>query len=172
VPSVGLCLSDKVEADTFAPAVDEFAGYRPGCQADRSLDKLAAAEGSRLKVPARSTTQRCTKVQRTEYPVSQCLLTAGELIDLDGSDPGLEVGVYADHASTSRSIAQEADDLDDVAFLGKLVTAVLVELVDHIRVLQGEPNAVVAPRFRHNSTMAGWWRPIPFASSSTRKLCG
>jgi hypothetical protein len=51
--------------------------------------------------------------------VSQRLLTAGELVDLDGSDPGLEVRVDAGHARTSRSIAQEADDLDDVSFVGE-----------------------------------------------------
>ena len=56
------------------------------------------------------------------------LLSSAELINLDGSDPGLEleVGVNAGHASPSRAVAQEADDLDDLAYLGKLLAAVLV----------------------------------------------
>ena len=87
------------------------------------------------------------------------LLNAAELVDLDGSDPGLgvEVGVNAGHASPSRAVAQEADDFDDLAYLGKLLAEVFVELVDRIRVLQGEPHGVVAPRLGHKSTMAGWW---------------
>ena len=48
---------------------------------------------------------------------------AAELTDLDGSDPGLKVGVNAGHASTSRAVAQEADDFDDVAYLGKILAA-------------------------------------------------
>ena len=87
---------------------------------------------------------------------SDHLLTAADLTDLDGSDPGLEDGVDAGHSSTSRAVAQEADDLDDVAYLGKLRAAVFVELVDRIRVLQGEPHAVVVACVDHNSTMAGW----------------
>ena len=84
------------------------------------------------------------------------LLDAAELIDLDGPDPGLEVGVDAGHASTSRAVAQEANDFDDLANLGKLLAEVFVELVDRIRVLQGEPHAVIAACLGHNSTMAGW----------------
>ena len=88
--------------------------------------------------------------------VSDRLLDAAELIDLDGSDPWFVVGVDAGHASTSRAeIAQEADDLDDLAHLGKFVAAVFVELVDRIRVRQGEPHAVIAPLLGHHSTMAG-----------------
>ena len=52
-------------------------------------------------------------------------------------------------------VAQEADDFDDLAYLGKLLAAVFVELVDRIRVRQGEPHAVIAPRLGHHSTMAG-----------------
>ena len=88
--------------------------------------------------------------------MSERLLTAAELIDLVGSDPGLEEGVDACHASTSRAVAQEADDFDDLVYLGKLRAAVFVELVDRIRVLQGEPHAVVVACVDHNSTMAGW----------------
>ena len=85
-------------------------------------------------------------------------LTAAELVDLDGSDPGLkvDVGLDAGDASTSRAVAQEADDFDDLAYLGRLVAGVFVELVDRIRVLQGEPHVVVARRLGHKSTMAGW----------------
>ena len=85
--------------------------------------------------------------------MTERLLTAAELIDLDGSDPGLAAAFNAGHASTSRPVAQEADDIDDFAHLGKLLSCELVELIDRTRVLQGEPHAVVAP---HNSTMAGW----------------
>jgi hypothetical protein len=85
--------------------------------------------------------------------VTERLSTSPELIDLDGSDPGLEVDVDAGHASTGRAVAQEADDLDDLAYLGKLLTGVLVELVDRVRALQGEPYGEIA---LHNLTMAGW----------------
>jgi hypothetical protein len=81
---------------------------------------------------------------------------AAELTDLGGSDPGVEHGVNAGHASTSRAFAQEADDFDHLAYVGKLHPRVLVELVDRIRVLQGEPHGVIAPRLGHKSTMAGW----------------
>jgi hypothetical protein len=100
--------------------------------------------------------------------VTERLLTAAALIDdLGGADPGfvlgvstiggnnLEVDIDAGHASTSRAVAQEADDFDDLAYLGKLLAAVFVELVDRIRVLQGEPHGVVGPRRGHNWTMAG-----------------
>ncbi len=88
--------------------------------------------------------------------VSDLLLDAAELINLDGSDPWLVAGVDAGHASTSRAeVAQEADDFDDLAYLGKLLATVFVELVDRIRVLQGEPHAVIAPLLGHHSTMAG-----------------
>ena len=57
------------------------------------------------------------------------LLTAAELIDLDGSDSGsLEVGADAGHASTSRAVAQEADDFDDLAHLGKLLASATTPL--------------------------------------------
>ena len=59
---------------------------------------------------------------------------------------GWKTGVNADHASTSRAFAQEADDFDDLAYVGKLLPRVLVELVDRIRVPQGEPHGVVARR--------------------------
>ena len=81
------------------------------------------------------------------------LLTAAELIDLDGFDLGLEGGVDSGYASTSRAVAQEADDFDDLAHLGKILATVFVELVDRIRVLQGEPHAVIARRLSHRSTM-------------------
>jgi excisionase family DNA binding protein len=87
---------------------------------------------------------RVVRFRESEVPTA-----AAELIDLDSSDPGLEVGVYAGHASTSRAVAQETDDLDDVAFVGELLASVLVELVDRIRVLQGEPHALIAPRVGH-----------------------
>lgn len=102
--------------------------------------------------------------------MTERLLTAAALIDdLGGSDPGfvpgvstiggnnLEVDIDAGHASTSRAVAQEADDFDDLAYLGKLLAAVLVELIDRIRVLQGEPHGVVVTRRGHNGTMAGRW---------------
>ena len=90
--------------------------------------------------------------------MSERLLDATELVDLDGSDPalGVEVGVNAGHASPSRAVAQEADDFDDLAYLGRLVAGVFVELVDRLRVLQGEPHGVIALRLDHNLTMAGW----------------
>jgi hypothetical protein len=55
---------------------------------------------------------------------------AAELTDLGGSDPGLEEGVNAGHASTSRAFAQKTDDSDDLAYLGKLHSRVLVEHED------------------------------------------
>ena len=71
----------------------------------------------------------------------------GLLIDLGRSDRGVEEVVNAGHASTSRAtVAQEAHDFDYLAFLGKPHAGVLVEVVDRIRVLQGESHAVVAPR--------------------------
>jgi hypothetical protein len=89
--------------------------------------------------------------------VTERLRIAAELVDLGGSDPGVEVGVDAGHASASRAVAQEADDFDDLAYLRKLLAAVLVELIDGIRVLQGEPHGVVVTRRGHNWTMAGRW---------------
>ena len=54
--------------------------------------------------------------------MTERLLTTAELTDLDGSDdPGLEVGVNAGHASANLTFAQEADDIDDLAYLGKLL---------------------------------------------------
>ena len=90
--------------------------------------------------------------------------TAAELVDLDGSDPGSFAGVDAAHASTSRAlVAQEADDFEDLPYLGKLLAAVFVELVDRVRVLQGEPHAVNNPLASVTlSTMAGrGFRPGP-----------
>src|SRR5687767_11059404 len=81
----------------------------PPCR--RSQRHTEAARGG---AHLRLVLERRRRTWRRRYPVSRRLLTAVGLIDLDGSDPGLEVGVYADHASTSRSVAPEADDLDDV----------------------------------------------------------
>ena len=80
-------------------------------------------------------------------------LTAAELADLDGHDPGLGlvVVVNASHSGTSRAVAQKADDFDDLAYLGKIHAGVLVELVNRVRVLHREPDVVVT---RHTSTMA------------------
>ena len=79
--------------------------------------------------------------------------TTAELGDLDGHDPGLGlvVVVNASHSSTSRAVAQEADDFDDLAYFGKIHAGVLVELVNRVRVLHREPDVVVT---RHASTMA------------------
>ena len=89
--------------------------------------------------------------------MSERLVTAAELADLDGGDPGLETSVDADDASTTRAeVAQEADDIDDLADLRKRLAAVLVELVNRLRVLHREANGVIAPRVGHQSTMAGW----------------
>ena len=79
--------------------------------------------------------------------------TAAELGDFDGHDPGLGhvVLVNPSHSRTSRAVAQEADDFDGLAYLGKIPAGVLVELVDRVRVLHGEPDVVVT---RHASTMA------------------
>jgi len=68
-----------------------------------------------------------------------------ELTDLGSHDPGRDAGPNLGHTSTSRTVAQEADDFDGLAYIGKILTGVLVELVDRIRVLQGERNAVEAP---------------------------
>jgi hypothetical protein len=83
-------------------------------------------------------------------------LTAAELADLDGCDPGLEARVDAGDASTTRAeVAQEADDVDDLSYLRERLAAVFVELVNRLQVLQGEAHAVIAPRLGHKSTMAG-----------------
>jgi hypothetical protein len=88
--------------------------------------------------------------------MSAHLLDAAKLIDLGGSDPGLEAGIDAGHTSTSRAeVAQEANDVNYLAYLRKPVAAVFVELVNGLRVRQGKPNAVITPRLGHGSTIAG-----------------
>jgi len=88
--------------------------------------------------------------------VSERLLTSAELIDLHGSDSGLNSGIDAGHESTCRAkVAQEAHDVDDLADLRKPLAAVFVEVIDRTRTLQGESHAVVAPCIGHNWTMAG-----------------
>jgi hypothetical protein len=96
-----------------------------------------------------------TKIQPNASRRARPLLAAAELIDLNGGDPGLKVGVNARHACTSRAVAQEADHIDYLTYRGKLLAAVLVELVDGIRVLQGEPHAVIAPRLDHQRRYPG-----------------
>ena len=88
--------------------------------------------------------------------MSERILTAAELMDLDGGDPGLEAAIDVRHASMSwAEVAQEADDVDDLADLGKLLPAVFVELVDGPRRHQGEPHSVISARLGHSLTMAG-----------------
>src|SRR5262249_31180090 len=98
--------------------------------------------------------------------VTDRLLTAAELIDLNGGDPGLKVSVNGSYACASRAVAQEANHIDYLTYRRKLLAAVFVELVDRIRVLQREPHAVIAPRLGHEHLAAAELLGRPLLSAT------
>jgi hypothetical protein len=86
--------------------------------------------------------------------VSERLPAASALFDLGGRDP-LRDGVRVDvgYASANHAATEEADDLDDVAHLGKMLRIVLVEAVDRMRrIARDERDA--EGLHRHDRTMA------------------
>ena len=77
------------------------------------------------------------KNQRLSEHLPKFLTSA--LVDLRSCDLRIEAGVDASHASPNHAAAEEAHDVNDLALLGELFAAVLVELVDRVgRILRDE----------------------------------
>jgi hypothetical protein len=87
--------------------------------------------------------------------MSDRLLTAAELVDLRSRDLRVGDAVDARHTSTNDAAANEADDVDDLANPGQLLTAVLVEHVDLTRRFIRDERDAEGLRLRHNRTIAG-----------------
>ena len=84
------------------------------------------------------------------------LVSASALVDLRGFDLR-RVGVDVDpvYTSTNDASAEEAHDVDDLAFLGKPLAAVLVEHVNRVRRILRDERNVEGPGLGHRRTMAG-----------------
>jgi hypothetical protein len=78
-----------------------------------------------------------------------------ELVDLAGSDRRHAGFINVGHASTDHLAAEEADDVDGLANLGQVVSAVLVEHVDRARGVIGSERDAEDLRLGHVPTMAG-----------------